>query len=279
MTAKELFDEVAALGFKDGGELDSGFIYAVNRAMLTLTLERAPVSHTVIPIAPLMPLSVIHLKRIASGSEETFVSDGASVSFTVSGKGSYKVSLPSGDEEEYTYSGTSVSRGHSVVPGARITFSASAPSYVFNFATFRDSFPNDGDIPRYSEWQSYSISRHVPDFMRAESPPLDKDGNPIRGASVSGDILRLPSSFEGTVELKYTARPTAVNLDNLDSEIGILPELSHLLPLLVAAYVHLDEDAELGQYYMELYNDALLRLRRYSSAAHGEPYGDVLGWC
>ena len=279
MNAKELFDEVTALGFKDGGEITESFIYAANRAISELTLERAAVSLSAIPLAQPVPSMLIPLIRFSAERTEEVTLEGNSVSFNASGCGTYELFFQTGERTEYTFDALQRSVKHSVKPGTRIVFRGAAPSFVSNLAVYGESFPSDDLSPVYRENTSYHLPDLIPRFLRAESPPLDTSGDPIKDASVSGSTLTVPTSFEGFVTIKHLCVPRRVTLDNLDEAIDLLPELVHLLPLLVSAYVHLDEDAELGQYYMELYKDGLSRLRRYSSAEYGDSYGDVLGWC
>ena len=51
-----------------------------------------------------------------------------------------------------------------------------------------------------------------------------------------------------------------------------------IVPLLAAAYVWLDDDAEKAQYYMSLYRDGMASLKLYSPRCVSTEYEDVTGW-
>ena len=64
----------------------------------------------------------------------------------------------------------------------------------------------------------------------------------------------------------------------MDSEVDIPREIEHLVPLLTAAYVWLDDDEEKASYYMAIYRENLASLKLYSTSCKNNSYVDLTGW-
>ena len=78
--------------------------------------------------------------------------------------------------------------------------------------------------------------------------------------------------------LKYRCKPLFDIDTELDGELDIDPECEHLLALLSASYIWLDDDAEKAQYYMSLYREGMASLKLYSTRCVNAEYEDVTGW-
>ncbi|GEM_PF-4176617 len=94
---------------------------------------------------------------------------------------------------------------------------------------------------------------------------------------VTENELYLSHVPAGDLEVRYVYRPNEPSGNDEQERIDMPKNRLHLLPLLVASYVFLEDDPERSQYYMTLYRDAMLR-RSASHTSYTVPYVDVLGW-
>ena len=83
------------------------------------------------------------------------------------------------------------------------------------------------------------------------------------------NTLFIPSDYEGEIHLTYRRVPSAILADAPNATIDLSPALAHLLPLLTAAYLWLDDDAGKAQFYMQMYMEGIrdIRLSRPVSAS------------
>ena len=69
-----------------------------------------------------------------------------------------------------------------------------------------------------------------------------------------------------------------MSIDTPDRELDIPKELESLVPLLAAAYVWLDDDADKAQYYMSLYRDGMSAVKLYTRRAVDTGFENATGW-
>ena len=62
------------------------------------------------------------------------------------------------------------------------------------------------------------------------------------------------------------------------SALDIPSELEHLVALVTASYVWLDDDPEKAQYYMSLYREGMSALKIYTRRAVDTAFTDATGW-
>ena len=122
------------------------------------------------------------------------------------------------------------------------------------------------------------LRKHFDDVMIITSAPTDKSGRIIRGAFSDGYRVTLPDTFTGEAYIRYKPKPQAIDVDHADDEITIPAFAEHLLPLLTASFVFLDDDAEKADYYMTLYRHEALKLTRATADSINNTYTDVTGW-
>ena len=122
------------------------------------------------------------------------------------------------------------------------------------------------------------LSRLANDFMMPISMPEARNGVMIPGAFVSGAALTLPRELEGDVFLLYKRKPKEISAYTANEEIDIPAFCTHLLPLLTAAYLWLDDAPDNADYYMDIYRRESTKLRRAVSPAVGAEYTNVTGW-
>lgn len=277
MTYNDLCAEVAALGFEGNLESSDVVLHATERALRTIFTERP--LHKLIQFyqKPIRP--VIRIEAIAhSGKETDTVSFNArAYSFKTSGEGSYKITDESG-AVAVDFSGIeSVHKGFLYGEG-NLEFLGNYSYTVYDLAIF-DEIPssNENDIPVLSDFVEYDIKGTTLDFLSFASPPENECGVAIPGASVCGGKMRIPADYTGRIRLIYKAAPISI-VGGADEEL-ILPDgCEHLLSLLVASYVWLDDDAEKAQYYMNLYREGVAAVKFYDRACLNTAYKDVIGW-
>ena len=108
--------------------------------------------------------------------------------------------------------------------------------------------------------------------------PEDDSGRPIAGARVDADGIRLPKDYSGEAYIPYKPIPLPLTLDGMSESIDIPPYAAHLLPILTAAYVLLDDDEDKAAFYLNVYREESARIRRTLPREYDSRYTDVTGW-
>ncbi len=277
MTYNELQREVCALGFEGELESEERLLFAARRAMNIIFTER-PMYKTLTVSKPRM-LPVLKIKCIEhKGGEQDSVSFCArSFSFSSYGSGSYTVTDPSGIRSCDFARDENLHRGYLHGEG-KIEFKGDYFYTVYDLAFFDELYGEEiNDIPVLDGSFEYRISDYTDDFLACASLPQDENGDVIEGSSVSCGIISVPTGYSGRITLKYKASPTHI-LGNADEDL-ILPDgCEHLLPLLVSAYVWLDDDTEKSDYYMMLYRDGMAAVRTFNRDALDNEYTVKDGW-
>ena len=277
MTYNDLCAEVAALGFEDAIEKRESLLFSARRALGLLFTERPLYKSVAFYHNPLSPCQTYNDFSHDGGKPVRISFNAKSFSFKTAGVGSYLIVDEAGTRsfdfacDETDHRGFLHGEGY-------IEFSGGYFYSVYNIAFFNKILgPLTALIPTLSSVQEYEARDIVGDFMAFSSLPMGNEGSPIKGAKVCGSKITLPSEYIGRVILNYKAAPQ--KLSGEADELIILPSgTEHLIALLVAAYVWLDEDAEKAQYYMSLYKDALAAVRFYDRSVINNDYHESLGW-
>ena len=196
------------------------------------------------------------------GTTDSFSYNARAFSFKTCGVGKYKI-LEGGKEEIFEFSQNSELHRGFLHGEGRIDFIGDYSFYVYDFVLFDEiygSSPND--IPSLSGYTEYKIKDLAEDFMAFVFQPTDDGGNAIVGASVRGVTMRIPDGYFGKINLIYKKYPEKI-LGNPDEDITIPDGCEHLLPLLAASYVWLDDDPDKAEYYMSLYREAMSAVKYY----------------
>ena len=135
-----------------------------------------------------------------------------------------------------------------------------------------------GFVINEDDEKELNLSELLGNVMFIISAPTDKSGRIIKGAFSDGYTVTLPDNFSGEMHIRYKPLPKIVCIDDADDEIYIPPFAEHLLPLLTAAFVFLNDDEEKADYYMTLYRHEVLKLTRAASSSIDNTYTDVTGW-
>lgn len=126
--------------------------------------------------------------------------------------------------------------------------------------------------------KSIDLSKRFGDVMIITGAPTDKCGRIINGAYTDGYTVTFPDAFIGDAVIRYKPMPRAVTLDSGEEEIDIPSFASHLLPLLTASFVFLDDDEYKADYYMTLYRREALKISHATSTSYDNTFTDVTGW-
>ena len=278
MTLNDIKAEVASLGFESEIEKEDVFLVALRRALDTVYTERGVHKNVRIICNPTPPKTLYEMIIHRGNDTQSFQIEGKAYSFSVCGRGIFTVSDDFGDIEYRFDSPLAYFRGF-VNGSATITFSGEFCYTVHNLCDFESlSGDKEEDIPYYSERVEYKISDYAPDFLSLLEMPTDNRQIKLDCAELCGSNLILPYSYIGEVNLKYRSAPPTVSPDEADEEIDLPRELLHLVSLLTASYVWLDDDAEKSRYYYSLYRDAMTGVKLYSTRCLNTEYKDVLRW-
>ncbi len=278
MTLNDIKNEVATLGFEDEITDTSHLLYSVRRALSVIFAERSV--HSEIKLYKSLPQIKRAQKRIvhAPGATEEVYAEQGAYSFYVCGTGSFTLSDESGDKT-YTFRG-SAERFSGFIKGSGVfRFFGEYCFSVYTFFLFPGFITESvSDIPTYSGREEYDLTKILPDYFSALGLPTDSRGEKIRGTQICSGILTIPSDYEGEIILDYKRCPPTVSLDEPDSELDLPRDILHLLPLLVASYIWLDDDSEKAYYYMSLYREGIAAVKQGGSNCKSERVIDTSGW-
>ena len=268
---------MAALGFEGELELSDVVLHATERALKMIFTERPLLKLVQFYQKPINP--VIRIEALThSGKEGDSVPFNAKAySFRTTGEGSYRITDQSGTVT-VDFSGIeSVHKGFLHGDG-KLEFLGNYSYTVYDLAIFDEILSgSEDDIPVLCDFIEYDVKSYAKDFLSFTSPPENELGVSIQGASVCGGKMRIPSSYNGKIRLLYKAAPTKIT-EGADEELTLPDGCEHLLSLLVASFVWLDDDAEKAQYYMNLYREAMAAVKYYDRAGVDTTYQDVIGW-
>ena len=274
MTYRELTEECAALGFEDGVGDGERFLYAARRALSLLVTEYPATGELDFFCEAVVPRESKKEIFHRAGTELSVPLSGKSYSFRVGGRGSYRTD----NGTPHAFDGASLTVRGYCGDAKALLFTGAYDYTVRDFAVFDACPPEEEEIPLLAPTRTFPLRRLAPDFLCPDGIVRKEDGTPIPRASVYGDTLILPADFSGALTLRYRRAPAKILSDEPGALIDVPPCAAHLLPLLTASYLWLDDEPERSQYYMNLYRAGLSALK-YAGSPHRETvYPDVLGW-
>ncbi len=277
MTLNELKENVAMLGFEREIDDMTLFISSVNTALSMIFTDR-PVLKTAY-ISTYVPPLTFYREKISHTANETmsFHVKGKALSFRSTGRGEVIINDSSGDcLFLLTRDGQKVSSF--IMREADILLRGDDDFTLFDFSVFKytDS-ERQTDIPIYTPRREIAITDSLSDFKLFTKQPMDRHGAPIDAEVIEGHKLSLPFDWSGEIKIEYQRKPISPSIALQDADIDISPECSHLLPLLTASFMWLDDDAQKAQYYMSLYQSGMAEIKRYSPIISNSDY-PVNGW-
>ncbi len=279
MTLNELKKEVLSLMFESELESYEAFIFTANRALAEIHSESDRLETVKIRKKKTMPHE--HFEKLThEGGKSSAVSlNGKAISFTAVGTG--EILFNDGIfREEIKFSGAGTEIRRKVSTGTAVLNLIGDFDYdIYNLSSFSSLYGDKNeDIPLYSPHIKYDMRKIDPLFLGFKSSVKDGDGRVISGLKIEGGALFVPAEYEGELVLSYRRMARKIGEGELDTEIDISPEYSHLLALRCAAYLLLDGNEGLAEYYISLFRNGIAALKASQGKATSEKFLDVLGW-
>ena len=116
-----------------------------------------------------------------------------------------------------------------------------------------------------SPFYEIDFTRIYPDFVSFVNQIKGMRGEIISSIVASDGILYVPTDFKGSILVTYQRLPETMLAADGDIQIDMPRELEHVLPLLVASFLWLDDDEAKAQYYLAIYRDLMNTVRRYGN--------------
>ena len=304
MTVADLYRSVAQLGFEDSLESEDGFVYAANRAILEVNALRPVTSSVYINHRP-MKNELLRPTFEPALKEDELIFECADVKayyFECDGSGAVYIELfddisrawqligmrsLTSPGEYKPYKGF-IKRDGAFVPGrVRLRFTGEYLYSVKSVAMYKHLLGKDeGDIPAFEAFTQYDVTEMVPDFMSLRNPPIEFDDG-YRHLNQeyrveNGRIILLPYGGAGHYRVIYNRRPASIVSNGaLQADITVIDleeELCALLPILVAAYIWMDDEPEKAQYYLSLYQQRAAYLEHKTINPSPVIMRSVNGW-
>lgn len=124
----------------------------------------------------------------------------------------------------------------------------------------------------------YDLKENDERFLAFAKIPADERGNPIPGARTLTSLALIPKSYKGYVVFEYKRSAEMVSYSDTERELDVPKECEHLVGLLVAAFLLLDGNEALADYYMNLYREGIAAVKVYNRERLGFDYLDTTGW-
>lgn len=277
MTLNDIKKEVAALGFESESAIDTSIEFAARRALATIYNE-----HGVLATGRIYqnsPMPRMHLPMVihTPDKDDVISLTDCTYAFVISGVGAFEISDKDGARVEDFDTRESYVYGR-VKGTAEIRFMGEFRYTVYDLCTYDEAFAEGEAPPRYAKMREYSLKELLPDFLFASAAPIDREGKRIDGATVSCGRLKVPYGYVGEILLEYRKSAPEVSVNTPEKDLMIPTELEELVPLLSAAYVWLDDDADKAQYYMSLYRDGMSAVKLYTRREVECEFTDTTRW-
>lgn len=267
MTFSKLAADVALLGYEGSLEDCAPLITATNLALRELYSSR-PVSKTVrFAARGIKPILYCKERTCNQGEIAEFKIEGVAYSVRIHGSCNYMVK----NGEHFVVNTVSTGREAVVfkdfiAPGSTISFWGELSFTIYDFSVYDRVFSsNKDDLPDGGPTVTYDLRKLYGDFLTFSLPPVDVYGNVLKNCRLYDGKLEIDSTYTGEIILSYRRLPDYCD-GTEDQEIDIPPELLHLFPILVASYVHLNEDSAKANYMRNIYEGGLeiLGLQSYN---------------
>jgi hypothetical protein len=296
MRVRELYEQVAGLGFEKALEDADIFYQAANRALLQVNSIRPATSSFIInhrPMKNMLPESFDPVEKIADVSFEAtgakayyFECLGNGVCYikrkNEMGTWSTIGEVSFSSESEFTSFSGFIKDGDSFVDGdVKLEFTGNYVYTIRNVALYEYLYSSRAeDIPEFKPYTRYDMAALVSDFLGLESPPITEDTDRrrlYRDYDMEGRrFLIIPRDNPGVFNVSYRRRPKELENVGTPSEdeslIDLDEELCALLPLNIAAYVWADDEPEKAEYYLGLYRERRAEIESKDRSYHPVKY-------
>lgn len=277
MTLNELQKDVAALGFEGEIAMDELFIGAVNRSLKQIYIERG--KEKIMHFNCQRPKSYTVSKRFTHSGFESEIYKGSCRAFSFRSYGKGEMILNDGfGERRYSFDGQNVLTRDFVKGDATFTFIGDFCYTVYNLTLYSEiSSDRVSDISDNFSGYEFNGKEYDKSFLAFTSYPRDEMGYVILNATIDGEYLRISSDYEGIAKISYKYAPSQITLDDAEKTVEVPKECEHLLPLLVASYVWLDDDSVKSQYYLNMFREGMGAVKYYNRESIANEYR-TNGW-
>jgi len=278
VTLSQLRDAVALLGFESSLEaLDENaarhFLFCTDRALWAVERLRPRVAILRLCHDPARNLLDAYRYRHRGGEVLTLTAEGAaSYTFFVRGEG--KVTVYDGKASRtFSFSCPAGRRFCGLLSGqkASLVFAGDYDYSVTDAALWDRRFSGkEADIEPGTPYAVYDLEEYCEDFLRFDEPPFTE--RPEGARLENGHLLFLPRNTVCECEVRYRRKHTPVTADTPDDfRLEADEDLCQLVPLLVAAYLCLDDAPDKADFYLKLYTEQYARIK-------AEPTASVVEW-
>lgn len=298
MTVAELYEQVSRLGFESSLEDTKQFYATVNRAALQVNALRPAVRSCKINHTPLPNL----LSDSVSPNDTVFIANSPrAFYFEADGTGHYYLEkltssewsvIGEGDLSRYggkytAYRGLIKDGGENVDGEVRLRMESEYSCNVRNVALYAAVLSdNEEDIPPFGAYTSYDMNDIVQDFLAFSSPPIKAENGYERmslGYEIEGrSKILFPTDTGCVYTVLYEHMPSGLvftsNPQEDTTKIDLDEDLCAALPLLVAAYIWLDDEEGKALHYMDLYREMAVNIVRNRKVVATSAVRDVYGW-
>lgn len=246
----------------------------------------------------------IPLRNLIPNGDQIYDVESGSISFNgdnakslyceVKGKGTLSIKMGTTTIED-TFDTTETSYGlvpiKKLIPNidsqrVTVTFSSQYPMRVTNVAMYSANFENEDDIPPYTDYIRYDLSKMASDYYMVDLEHVIYEGTTIPKYKATSDyfqesfkVLVLPRDMKGNFKIYYKAYPQYITLETPDDEeLSLDPEVATLLPLYMASQLYKDDDSGIATVYRNEFEVAFERLQKSVSAPSSEHFTSVSGW-
>ncbi len=278
MNLNNLIKEVYALGFESEKAVNDTLLGAINRSLMQIFTDFP--SERAVRLLPNVPTPNLVCEAYAHtpSQRRDFHLNGLAFCFKVSGEGEVIVTDENG-ERSYKFN-TPYGTVRDFISGdATLSFVGAYRYTVSALVSYSEITSADRErIPEPSEWYEINMTELVDDFLFFSRLPLTRDMTPIQNSKINGERLFIPITYKAEAVIYYNRAPRKANIDTPEQELDIPECCTHLLPLIVASYVWLEDDSDTAAYYMSLYRDGMNRIKSTVRAAMNTEFVDVLRW-
>lgn len=280
MTYNQLTSEVAALGFESEIDNRPALLFCANRALRSIAALSPSFRRITLFQRVILPTAhTEEITYIPSAGEIHIPLRGVAFSFKFSGAG--RVTLKERHRVTPFSLNTPYTEMRRFLPNleGELILEGDTSFRLMDIACYEHTCgPTEKDIPIIEPFRSYEISSLAEDFFGFSALPTDETGKTIPGARFRDDTLFIPSDYEGEIHLTYHRVPRAILADAPNADIDLAPSLAHLLPLLTASYLWLDDDAGKAQFYMQMYLEGIRDVRMMRPISADAEFKDTHHW-
>ena len=277
MTLNELKEEIISLGFNEIPGTDTSLAHHANRALTRIFSDRGVRARARLYVRSARPEIIISDIARPRDKELTFPVGAGSLYLSLSGEGSFRIE-DEGGVRFYDFCSEDAVFKDLLGNDARIIFSGKHDYVIATLAVYREHFGSSTDlIPEPSGKRRILLKERIPDFDSLDGIPTDGNGQSVFCLCCSDDELLLSEDFSGQLCVSYKRLPHLISPSAPNARIDIGNDLRPLLPLLTAAYILIECDSELSEFYEREYVERMKLIGRTRSHADNRYY-DVTGW-